>query len=238
MIILIFQVQHKPVCQVNLTRDIFLHLKEMAEVVCRVVASPAPSHYWWTFNNTFQLGRRPRSKEIQGVQEKLCLLPWPFKRMQDNCRVDYYCYEPATFWRTIAADSWQGREAEYRKFSSRAHVNIWLLLLGLKYEKLTSIALILIFAYFLARSNLFFRFICPCHRLLAVQIIAPPSAFCSSENLFSLSSMLSFVAVVKGAPLSAFCFSEQLLFLPFGTRQKKMIVLDGTYHKVGYLLPP
>ena len=119
MIILIFQVQHKPVCQVNLTRDIFLHLKEMAEVVCRVVASPAPSHYWWTFNNTFQLGRRPRSKEIQGVQEKLCLLPWPFKRMQDMCRVDCY-WRRATFWRTIAADSWQGREAEYRKFSSES----------------------------------------------------------------------------------------------------------------------
>ena len=62
MIILIFQVQHKPVCQVNLTRDIFLHLKEMAEVVCRVVASPAPSHYWWTFNNTFQLGRHQDKK--------------------------------------------------------------------------------------------------------------------------------------------------------------------------------
>ena len=60
--VLELRVKFRPVCVEPGLRSVFLPLNIMAEVVCGVRAHPAPTHWWWTFNNTHQLDQVPSHK--------------------------------------------------------------------------------------------------------------------------------------------------------------------------------
>ena len=55
-------VKYPPECDHADIRSVYLPLNIEAEVLCRVLSHPAPSHWWWTFNNTHQLDQVPGDK--------------------------------------------------------------------------------------------------------------------------------------------------------------------------------
>ena len=60
--VLELRVKFRPRCEEPGPRSVFLPLNIQAEVMCRVTAHPAPTHWWWTFNNTHQLDQVPSEK--------------------------------------------------------------------------------------------------------------------------------------------------------------------------------
>ena len=80
-------VMFRPVCEEAGPRSVLLPLHIQAEVACRVRAHPAPTHWWWTFNNTHQLDQVPSDKFINNLT--LSLLRYTPTTAQDygvlNC---------------------------------------------------------------------------------------------------------------------------------------------------------
>ena len=69
-------VKHKPACTRNGSTDIPARFQDVLRVLCEVEAHPPPSNFWWTFNNSFQLGKLPQDQyEFEGGQSVLVYKP-------------------------------------------------------------------------------------------------------------------------------------------------------------------
>jgi len=69
-------VKHKPVCTRNGSLDLQARFKDVLKVLCQVDAHPSPTNFWWTFNNSFQLGKLPQDQyEFKGEQSTLIYKP-------------------------------------------------------------------------------------------------------------------------------------------------------------------
>ena len=69
-------VKHKPVCTRTGSLDLQARFKDVLKVLCQVDAHPSPTNFWWTFNNSFQLGKLPQDQyEFKGEQSTLIYKP-------------------------------------------------------------------------------------------------------------------------------------------------------------------